>query len=168
MIKSIDTRYNGYNFRSRTEARWAVFFDFLGWKWDYEIRDFMLPSGRYLPDFYFPDINVWAEVKPEELTPIELLKCKELSLFINKTDNQSFDVILLEGVPSLMNYRTISNGLFFYDVVCMPLGDKFYPFYLNRFDIHYCSHTLESIINARSKRFEFEDRDLIPLKNKSI
>ena len=30
MIKAIDTVYNGYKFRSRLEARWAVFFDEIG------------------------------------------------------------------------------------------------------------------------------------------
>ncbi len=28
-IKAIETRYKGYRFRSRLEARWAVFFDAL-------------------------------------------------------------------------------------------------------------------------------------------
>lgn len=35
-IKPIQTAYKGYLFRSRTEARWAVFFDHLGWQWEYE------------------------------------------------------------------------------------------------------------------------------------
>lgn len=29
-MKAIETRYKGYRFRSRLEARWAVFFDALG------------------------------------------------------------------------------------------------------------------------------------------
>jgi hypothetical protein len=29
-IKAIETLYRGYRFRSRTEARWAVFFDGVG------------------------------------------------------------------------------------------------------------------------------------------
>ena len=29
-MKAIETEYNGYRFRSRLEARWAVFFDALG------------------------------------------------------------------------------------------------------------------------------------------
>ena len=29
-IKAIETIYNGYKFRSRLEARWAVFFDEAG------------------------------------------------------------------------------------------------------------------------------------------
>lgn len=51
-IKAIETEYNGYRFRSRLEARWAVFFDALGVKYEYEPDGFVLPSGRkYLPDF---------------------------------------------------------------------------------------------------------------------
>lgn len=51
-IKPIETFYKGYRFRSRLEARWAVFFDALGVKWEYEPEGFELPSGkRYLPDF---------------------------------------------------------------------------------------------------------------------
>ena len=35
-IKPIETIYNGYRFRSRLEARWAVFFDKIGIKYQYE------------------------------------------------------------------------------------------------------------------------------------
>ncbi len=51
-IKAIETEYNGYKFRSRLEARWAVFFDALGVEYEYEPEGFELPNGeRYLPDF---------------------------------------------------------------------------------------------------------------------
>ena len=40
MIKSIETNYKGYRFRSRTEARYAIFFDELGIKWEYELEGF--------------------------------------------------------------------------------------------------------------------------------
>lgn len=51
-FQAIDTYYNGYKFRSRLEARWAVFFDALGVKYEYEPDGFKLPSGKcYLPDF---------------------------------------------------------------------------------------------------------------------
>jgi hypothetical protein len=30
------TRYNGVNFRSRLEAKWAAFFDLAGWSWEYQ------------------------------------------------------------------------------------------------------------------------------------
>lgn len=60
--KAITTRYAGYRFRSRLEARWAVVFDALGWDWDYEVEGFELPSGWYLPDFRLP--GLWVEIKP--------------------------------------------------------------------------------------------------------
>ena len=39
-IKAIETVYNGYRFRSRLEARWAVFFDAAGIKYEYEPEGF--------------------------------------------------------------------------------------------------------------------------------
>ena len=41
-IRAIETRYNGYRFRSRLEARWAVFFDTLGIRYEYEPEGFDL------------------------------------------------------------------------------------------------------------------------------
>lgn len=66
-IRAIQTRYKGYAFRSRLEARWAVFFDHLKIKWEYEPEGFDLGNGlRYLPDFWLPDLGLWVEVKPGE------------------------------------------------------------------------------------------------------
>lgn len=64
-IKAITTSYEGYRFRSRLEARWAVFFDHLGIKWEYEKEGFNLkePYGCYLPDFWLPELNQWIEIK---------------------------------------------------------------------------------------------------------
>lgn len=101
-IKAIKTEYKGYRFRSRLEARWAVFFDALGVRWEYEKEGYELPSFDfdrvamverhmseveeygmlttlealadrlsvlasskqfYLPDFWLPEYEIWAEVK---------------------------------------------------------------------------------------------------------
>jgi len=62
-FRPIETVYNGYRFRSRLEARWAVFFDVLGIKYDYEPEGFIKGSFRYLPDFYLPNTETWVEVK---------------------------------------------------------------------------------------------------------
>ncbi len=37
-MKPIETIYNGFRFRSRLEARWAVFFDAVEIKYEYEIK----------------------------------------------------------------------------------------------------------------------------------
>ena len=53
MIKAIETKYNGYGFRSRTEAKWAYVFDKLNIKYLYENEGYELENGDwYLPDFY--------------------------------------------------------------------------------------------------------------------
>lgn len=41
-IKAIETVYGGYRFRSRLEARWAVFFNTLGIPFEYEKEGFDL------------------------------------------------------------------------------------------------------------------------------
>jgi len=67
-IKAIETRYNGYWFRSRLEARWAVFFDALEIDYEYEPEGFDLGDGVwYLPDFWLPTFNysgIYCEIKP--------------------------------------------------------------------------------------------------------
>lgn len=64
----IETMYAGTLFRSRLEARWAVFFDNLGIKWQFEPQGFEVGPRRrrYLPDFLLPDLNIWVEVKGAE------------------------------------------------------------------------------------------------------
>jgi hypothetical protein len=68
-FKAIETYYSGYHFRSRLEARWAVFFNTLGVRFEYEKEGYELGAvGKYLPDFYLPDISdgLWVEVKGEQ------------------------------------------------------------------------------------------------------
>lgn len=65
-IKAIETVYNGYRFRSRLEARWAVFFDAAGIEYEYEQEGFEFynfekrKTDRYLPDFFLPQFGCYA------------------------------------------------------------------------------------------------------------
>jgi hypothetical protein len=65
-IKAIETEYKGYRFRSRLEARWAIFFDGINLKYEYEQEGYNLgkPVGYYLPDFWFPLLKIYCEIKP--------------------------------------------------------------------------------------------------------
>lgn len=57
----IPTKYRGVQFRSRLEAKWAVFFDLVGWPWLYEPIDLR----GYVPDFVLQlHQPVLVEVKP--------------------------------------------------------------------------------------------------------
>lgn len=63
-MKAIETRYKGYRFRSRLEARWAVFFDTMGLRWEYEPQGYVGRAGvPYLPDFQIQR-DVYVEIKP--------------------------------------------------------------------------------------------------------
>ncbi len=65
--QAIETEYNGYIFRSRLEARWAIFFDALGIEYQYESEGYKgIDDLYYLPDFYLPEENVYVEVKPTD------------------------------------------------------------------------------------------------------
>lgn len=59
-----ETYYNGYRFRSRLEAKYAVFFDAMGIIYEYEPEGFSLNNGlSYLPDFYLVNLKAYFEVK---------------------------------------------------------------------------------------------------------
>lgn len=78
-MKAIETKYKGYRFRSRLEARWAVFFDHMKIKFEYEPEGYELGNGeRYLPDFWLPDFHVFVEIKPEKPADIENSKASKL------------------------------------------------------------------------------------------
>lgn len=77
MLKPIETNYNGYRFRSRLEARWAVFFDTLGVEYLYETEGFHLNGYKYLPDFKIS--NAWIEVKGPIPNEKELYLAEQLA-----------------------------------------------------------------------------------------
>lgn len=69
-MKPIQTEYKGYLFRSRLEARWAVFFDACHVRWEYEPQGYVLDNGQYyLPDFLLHGVDgrcgpdLYVEVK---------------------------------------------------------------------------------------------------------
>lgn len=83
-MKAIPTKYNGVRFRSRLEASYAHHFDERKIIWQYEPEGFELNDGtRYLPDFYFPNLRTWVEVKGdhfERMTKAEQF-AEEANLF---------------------------------------------------------------------------------------
>lgn len=60
----LECSYSGKVFRSRLEARWALYLDLLGIDWDYEPCFYKVSDTLYyLPDFYLPRQRIWLEVK---------------------------------------------------------------------------------------------------------
>jgi hypothetical protein len=95
-IQAIETRYAGHHFRSRLEARWAVFFNALGIKWEYEPQGYTVGPNKipYLPDFYLPDLKVAVEVKGDS----ERLSLNLLADFLEGS-RDAHTVLVLGSIP---------------------------------------------------------------------
>jgi|LakMenE01Jun11ns_1017448.scaffolds.fasta_scaffold9754683_1 hypothetical protein len=155
-MKSIDTFYNGNYYRSRLEARWAVFFDEIGVKYQYEPEGYKLNNGkRYLPDFYFPVYECYGEVKPEKIEDARWKDFvigikKSLIIFTGNTFGKS--QILLEYYKDNDGYESIGEN----DVI--PFADRFYKKYHHHFygqeDWSNDHNVKDSVFIAQTIRFE--------------
>lgn len=66
VTSAIEVKYDGYEFRSKTEARWRVFFNALNVTSEYEPQAFLLPIGKgYMPDFWLRDVRHLIEIKSD-------------------------------------------------------------------------------------------------------
>src|SRR5258706_10167416 len=102
LIRAISTFYNGCLFRSRLEARWAVFFDRMGLKWTYEPEGFTDGRTRYLPDFQIVDAGTFIEIKPESFEfDRDLVQQKKIAMLINGAANadEGAQILLVCGDP---------------------------------------------------------------------
>lgn len=105
-MKVLETHFEGHVFRSRLEARYAVFLNELGWSWDYEPESFVFDGGiPYLPDFYLPQLNAWLEVKGVSFTDQEKKKCRLLSEMF-----PDIVVLMASGLPSTSMFDSYFNG----------------------------------------------------------
>ena len=94
--------YKGHYLKSTLEYVYAVYLDYMGFNWDYEVETFSLPNGgSYKPDFYLIDSNEFVEVKggfnyevdlpridlfrAETRNKVTILRDKDLRLLIKQT-----------------------------------------------------------------------------------
>lgn len=128
-MEPIPTRYKGYHFRSRLEARWAVFFDTIGMSWEYEPEGFEIVVPRqddvwvyapeltegchwYLPDFHITDglgygDGAWIEIKPNDrdydYSPeLRLIKCI--------SHGSEVSTLLIQGNPYPAEYKILGHA----------------------------------------------------------
>jgi hypothetical protein len=179
-IKAIETKYNGYKFRSRLEAKWAVFFDELGVEYEYEPEGFNLPSGRrYLPDFrvkchgkrgvYWAEpFDLYIEVKGN-MSIFDMERIREFSkeypiLIVGNIppENKATDSYAVHAYDRMheldiypFNYETIDGDYF----AAYPAATKDGKFYLFGDDSNYIDRDDEKRVNnaynkARQARFE--------------
>ena len=110
-MKPLPTKYNGTTFRSRTEARWAVFFTNLNWEWTYENQGYELETGgHYLPDFEIRLPNndeYFVEVKPDDFDKFEQEEYMDkLQRF---TTEAGKSLLILDGNPSCKPFDLVCH-----------------------------------------------------------
>lgn len=105
-IQPIETIYAGRRYRSRCEARWAVFFDSLGVPFEYEPDCYEVGGRRYLPDFLLRRQNLFVEVKGKDPTDDEREKAAALAR------ETCLEVLIAIGAPQelFQIIRFASNG----------------------------------------------------------
>jgi hypothetical protein len=172
----LETRWKGWRFRSRLEARWAVYFDDLGIAFQYETISYVMDGLCYLPDFWLPQVGLWAEVKPRPFDAMELLKIDRLVrgtgdaaiLLIGPPDFNSYSTIELAehaGIPELIwsdvlisNYHSYPRDEHRFYACTEFAGDGQGPFKIPD-DCDWARDEIAHAIQAsRSARFEYDDR----------
>lgn len=111
-IKPIETIYNGYRFRSRLEAKWAVFFEAGGIRYEYEPEGFVSDGeAPYLPDFYLPDFDMYAEAKRNTPDGVaELTKC----IHAIQWGGPIKKILILSDVPE---GRSVDGGIWHFPIL---------------------------------------------------
>ncbi len=105
--------YKGYEMRSLAERRWARLFDVFGIHWVYEPKVYKTDIGGYLPDFYFPIADFFAEVKGPKPSFEEVEKAQALERMTGKPVVFLYgrmEVLSGELFHGIMKWRHMSFG----------------------------------------------------------
>jgi hypothetical protein len=107
-MKAIQTIYKGRRFRSRLEARWAIFFDSINIGWEYETEGFELGDTKYLTDFRLQSfgankVDLYIEIKPNKPSIEEIEKCFKVAA------GTSTSVALICGTPGIPEFSTLGE-----------------------------------------------------------
>ena len=94
-MKAKMTEYKGVYFRSRLEARWCEFFEYLGVRFEYEPERQSTSIGGYIPDFYFRSLKTWVEIKGIKPTVNEITKLEDVCRKSNKCG------LIISGYPKV-------------------------------------------------------------------
>ena len=166
--KAIETIYKGCKFRSRLEARWAVFFDNCNADWEYEPEGYDLGNGIYnLPDFLIRNVDgrvggdLYVEVKGV-MTEKDMHKIKLFSGYkeIKKTFEGGYSshieiknkTLILGNIPKGDSMSDIDNELSNVGYDYMN-GFNIYPFNFEMIDGDYYLAHLGINKNGRFELF---------------
>ena len=100
-MKAINTHFDNLYFRSRLEARWAVYFKSLGIEYVYEMEGYNFDGFNYLPDFYFPKYDFYGEVKHKHFGDVDAERWNSFVTNIKKP------LIIFDGTPNAKPLKSL-------------------------------------------------------------
>lgn len=110
-ITPIETYYNGCYFRSRLEARWAVYFDLCGIDWEYETEGYeiTLENGhtvKYLPDFVLHNIIIGTNcIIPNLYVEVKGVMTEYDELKIDSFHKSGHEILILQELPKKFSIK---------------------------------------------------------------
>jgi hypothetical protein len=170
-MKVLPSIFNGTLFRSRLEARWAIYFHTANIRWLYEPESYCLDNGIwYVPDFYLPELDCFVEVKPQneiEGDFEQFQKAFDLFASLQRCNSKS-KVLLLDGYPRDEGFMLLGNDDTHADFQCWCLFDderffsgkrqlgklRFYVWYFEDARTECSGNLIVSIEKAMACRFE--------------
>jgi hypothetical protein len=102
--KPIQCLYKGRIYRSKLEVTWSIYFELLGFSYEYEPIDFKY----WFPDFLIctDAINYYVEIKP--ITEIDIKTTKKMEKCLH-AHNNSFGIILCGLFPIENSFGWVFN-----------------------------------------------------------
>jgi len=150
-----ETIYNGIEFRSMLEAKWACFFDITGWQWQYE----PMQINNRVPDFiiytktdYYRTDKIIVEVKPSTM-----IDDKFKTDLLNSYAEKKCHLLILDENPFYFDNNLLKLGLMSqYNGHEYGFHDSIYPAYMkcvNDFSTEYMAY--DGLIYGEIERKQF-------------
>lgn len=156
LMRPIETKYRGVTFKSRMEARWAVWFDEMEWTWIYESKTVELENGLiYTPDFWLETHECHAEVKPCFPTALEMKKIRSLP-----------ECLLLIEVPDYQRYWLLTRVPFNETLMLLDNPPTKAPMERHAAPCDFSIQYHRAIEKAQKARFDGYDNDRETIKRR--
>jgi hypothetical protein len=150
-MKAVETIHKSITYRSRLEARWAAFFENIGFRHIYEPEGFEHEGKRYLPDFWIDELDGYLEVKQHNAGEDEIKRVREWQRDMAASGMRLFSVF---GEPNPDKF-----------IMCDPSGEI-----IKLLDCRRCDGVCyaDRISWGQFKGHTCEDHDRFPLSDTRI
>jgi hypothetical protein len=98
-IHLVEIIYKGNKFRSKLDAKWAVFFDECGFKWEYNAKGFGFGWEEYEPCFRLSNVDGRCGYKDDGILYVAVINSKEKPPKSDKVPRVGYPIYIVGGIP---------------------------------------------------------------------